>query len=179
MQVDSRGNLPRPLVRWPVGCVGNGEPVVAWTQGNALKALRAVPAEKLLAISFRSGINVDGYALPDTVRNMFAQKMHNAVPVLIGSNANEMTILSNPAQLPATMDAYRQRVEQQYGAAIADYDAAYPVKADADIAGVLLRVGHDTTFTLGMRTWARMVTAAGKASPGSIRCSPRGSTRSI
>src|SRR4029079_8410067 len=43
-----------------------------------------------------------------------------------------------------------------------DYDAVYPVKSDADIAQAMLGVGRDTTFTLEMRTWARMVTASGQ-----------------
>jgi para-nitrobenzyl esterase len=129
---------------------------------DSIKSLRAVPADKLLAMTFRTGINVDGYVLPDTVRNLFAQKKHSDVPVLVGSNANEFTTLSSPAQLPKTMEAYRERVERQYGAAIKEYDAVYPVKTEADIANALLGVGRDTTFTLEMRTWARMVTASGK-----------------
>jgi para-nitrobenzyl esterase len=130
---------------------------------DSLPALRAVPAEKLVSIqSFRSGVNVDGYVLPDTVRDLFAQKKQNNVPVLIGSNANEWTTLSSPAQFPRTMDAYRKRVETQYGAAVKDYDAVYPAKTDADIAEALLAAGRDTTFTLEMRTWARMVTASAK-----------------
>jgi para-nitrobenzyl esterase len=60
------------------------------------------------------------------------------------------------------MEEYRKRVEAQYGAAVKDYDAAYPVKTDADIAQAMLGVGRDTTFTLEMRTWARMVTASAK-----------------
>jgi para-nitrobenzyl esterase len=129
---------------------------------ESLATLRGVPADKILATPFRSGVNVDGYVLPDTVRNLFAQKKQNDVPVLIGSNANEWTTLSNPSQFPKTLDAYRQRVETQYGAAVKDYDAVYPVKSEADIAEALLGVGRDTTFTLEMRTWARLVTASGK-----------------
>jgi para-nitrobenzyl esterase len=129
---------------------------------DSLKALRSVPADKLLATAFRSGVNVDGYVLPDTVRNLFAQKKHNDVPVIVGSNADEWTTLSNPSQFPTTLEAYRQRVDRQYGAAVGDYDAVYPAKTEADIAKALLAVGRDTTFTLEMRTWARLGTAAGK-----------------
>jgi para-nitrobenzyl esterase len=60
------------------------------------------------------------------------------------------------------MDEYRRRVEAQYGAALKDYDAVYPVKTDADIAEAMLGEGRDQTFTLEMRTWARMATAAGR-----------------
>ena len=131
-------------------------------EADSLKALRAVPADKLLKTPSRTGINVDGYVLPDTVRNLFAQKKQNDVPVIVGSNADEWTTLSNPSQFPATLEAYRQRVERQYGAAVSEYDTVYPVKTEADIAKALLGVGRDTTFTLEMRTWARMVSAAGK-----------------
>jgi len=140
----------------------NGAAFAKEAGADSLEALRAIPADKLVAMQFRTGINVDGYVLPDTVRNLFVQKKQSDVPVLVGSNANEMTTLSAPSQFPKTMDAYRQRVERQYGAAVKDYDAAYPAKSEADIAEALLGVGRDTTFTLEMRTWARMVTAGGK-----------------
>jgi len=37
----------------------------------------------------------------------------------------------------------------------------YPVKSEGDIAEAMLGMGRDRTFTLEMRTWARMVTAGG------------------
>jgi carboxylesterase type B len=43
-----------------------------------------------------------------------------------------------------------------------EFDAAYPVKREADIKEALLAVGRDQTFTNEMRTWARMVTAGGR-----------------
>ena len=129
---------------------------------DSVKALRAIPAEKIQGTQFlRSAINVDGWVLPADVRTIFANKQHNAGPVLVGSNANESTTLSNPAQFPKTMADYRRRVETQYGDAVKEYDEVYPVKTDADINTAMLAVGRDQTFTLEMRTWARMVTASG------------------
>jgi len=129
---------------------------------DSLEGLRAVPAEKLAAVAtFRTGINVDGYVLPIDVRTIFAEKKHSLVPIIAGSNANEWTTLGDRSQYPKTIEEYRKRVEAQYRDAIKDYDAAYPVKSEADIADALLGVGRDTTFTLEMRTWVRMVTAAG------------------
>src|SRR3954466_14275738 len=81
---------------------------------DSLAALRAVPAEKILAVqSFRSGANVDGWVLPEEVRAIFAQKKQNDVPVLIGSNANEWTTLSSPAQFPKTLDDFHKRMDAQ------------------------------------------------------------------
>jgi len=130
---------------------------------DSLTALRAVPAEKLAAAqSFRTTINVDGWVIPDDVRTIFAQKKHSDVPVLVGSNANEWTTLSSPAQFPKTMDAFRQRIDGQFPGQAKEFDDVYPVKSEADIAEAMLGLGRDTTFTLEMRTWARMVTAGGR-----------------
>ena len=131
---------------------------------DSLKALRALPAEKIIEVfnndaegkKFRSQPNVDGWVLPDEIRNIFAQGKQNDVPVIVGSNANEMTTLTTPAILPKTMEDYRKRVESQYGELIKEFDAVYPVKTADDIAAAYLDSLRDATFTLGMRTWARM-----------------------
>jgi para-nitrobenzyl esterase len=130
---------------------------------ESLAALRAVPAEKLVALpSFRTDVTVDGWVLRDQVRNIFEEKKHNDVPVLIGSNADELTTLSNPAIFPKTMDGFTRLRDAQFPGMAGEVDAAYPVKSEADITGALLAVGRDQAFTLGMRTWARMVSAGGR-----------------
>jgi para-nitrobenzyl esterase len=122
-----------------------------------------VPADRLNAIqSFRTGVNVDGWVLPDEVRALFAQKKQSDVPVLVGSNANEWTTLSNPATFPKTLDDYHKRIDTQFPGSAKEVEAAYPVRTEADIADAMLGIGRDTTFTLEMRTWARMVTAGGR-----------------
>jgi para-nitrobenzyl esterase len=130
---------------------------------NSLKELRSVPAEKLVAIeSFRSLINIDGWVLPASVSTIFAQKKHSGVPVLIGSNANEWTTLSSPATFPKTLDDFHKRTDIQFPGLAKEFDDAYPVKSEADIADAILGLGRDNFFTLEMRTWARMVTAGGR-----------------
>ena len=137
---------------------------------DSIKALRAISAEKIIEVfnndpegrKFRSQPNVDGWALPDEIRNLFAKGKQNDVPVIVGSNANEMTSLTVPATVPKTMEDYRKRVESQYGAMIKEFDAAYPVKSEADITAAYLGSMRDSLFTLPMRTWARM-TATGRS----------------
>jgi para-nitrobenzyl esterase len=73
-----------------------------------------------------------------------------------------MTTLTVPATVPKTMEDYRKRVETQYGAMTKEFDAVYPVESEADIAAAYLGSLRDVTFTLPMRTWARM-TAAGRS----------------
>jgi para-nitrobenzyl esterase len=137
---------------------------------DSIKALRAVPAEKIIDIfnndtegkKFRTSPNVDGWVLPDEIRNIFAQGKQNDVPVIVGSNANEMSTLTVPATVPKTIEDYRKRVEPLYGEATRDFDALYPVKSDADVPAAYLGSLRDVTFTLPMRTWARM-TATGRS----------------
>lgn len=137
---------------------------------DSIKALRSVSAEKILEVfnndsegrKFRTQPTVDGWALPDEIRNIFAQSKHNDVPVIVGSNANEMTTLTTPAILPKTVADYRKRVESQYGEMAKEFDSLYPVTSESDIANAFLSSLRDSTFTLPMRTWARM-TAKGRS----------------
>ncbi|HMF97980.1 MAG TPA: carboxylesterase family protein [Vicinamibacterales bacterium] len=130
---------------------------------RTLADLRALPAEKLLGVeSFRTSVNVDGYALPEDVRSIFARGKQTSVPVLVGSNANEMTTLSNVATFPTSMEEFRRQIAVRFPGFSEQFNVAYPVKTEADIPAALLAVGRDQTFTGEMRTWARMVTAAGQ-----------------
>ncbi len=137
---------------------------------DSLKAMREISAEKIVEAfnndaegkKFRTSPNVDGWVLPDEIRNIFAQGKQNRVPVIVGSNANEMTSLTFPASIPRTMEEYGKRVQSQYGEASREFDVFYPVKSEADIAAAYLNSLRDVTFTLPMRTWARM-TATGRS----------------
>ena len=137
---------------------------------DSLKALRDLPAEKIVALAnddpegkkFRTQPNVDGWVLPDEIRNIFAQGKQNDVPVIVGSNANEMTTLTVPATVPKTLADYHKRMATQYGEVMTDFDAVYPAASDAEVPAAYLASLRDTAFTLPMRTWARM-TATGRS----------------
>ncbi len=139
-----------------------GESFMTTAGVDSMKALRAVPADKLVALpAFRTQEVVDGWVLPDEIPAIFAQKKQNNVPVIVGQNLNEMTSLTAAASLPGTLDEYRQRIDAQYGELAKEFDQVYGVKSAADIAAAMLGAGRDTTFSLHMRTWARMTVAAG------------------
>lgn len=141
-----------------------GEDFAKAAGAASLRDLRAMPAEKIVRVfnedpegrKFRTVVNVDGWALPDEIRNIFAQGRHNDVPVIVGSNADEMTSLTVPATIPRTIEDYRKRLNAAYGSLSEKFDSVYPVKSDADAAEAYLAVTRDVTFTLPMRTWARM-----------------------
>ena len=129
---------------------------------DSIAALRAVPAEKLVATSgFQAQNPVDGWVLREEVRAIYANKKHSSVPLIVGSNANEMTTLANPATVPKTLEEYRTRVTAQYGDLVKEFDALYPVSGEADVRDAWLGSVRDAGMTLQMRTWARMATAGG------------------
>jgi para-nitrobenzyl esterase len=139
-----------------------GAAAAASLGAGSLQALRALSADRLNGLqSFRTAVNVDGYVLPQDVRAIFSARQQSQVPVLVGSNANEWTTLSNPAQFPKTLEAYHKYLQTQFGDVDA-IEAAYPVRSDADIAGAMLAIGRDRVFSLEMRTWARLVAASGQ-----------------
>jgi para-nitrobenzyl esterase len=129
---------------------------------ESLAALRAVPAEKIATLAVRAQENVDGWVLPDEIRAIFAKRQHNRVPVIVGSNADEMTSLGGAGNAPKTMQEFRARLTQQYGDLATEFEAAYGVQGEADIVPALLAVARDTTFSSHMRQWARATTAAGQ-----------------
>jgi para-nitrobenzyl esterase len=129
---------------------------------GSIKALRAVPAEKLLTINAGgTNENVDGWVLPDEIRTIYAQRKQNHIPILIGENANEMTAVTSRASIPKTMEEYRKRIFQQYGDMAKDFDRAYPVMSEADIARAVLDNNRDTTFSVHIRRWARAHAVSG------------------
>lgn len=137
---------------------------------NSLAEMRALSAEKIVTLfnsdpegsKFRPAANVDGYVFPDEIRGIFAKGKQNDVPVMVGSNANEMTTLTVPASIPKTIAEYRNRITPLYGEALSDFEGHYPAKTDAEVPKAYLDSTRDITFTLPMRTWARM-TATGKS----------------
>jgi para-nitrobenzyl esterase len=112
--------------------------------------------------SFRTSVNTDGFVLPEDVPAIFGHKKQNAVPVLVGSNANEMTTLSDAASFPTTIDEFRKQMAVQFPGHLRTFDIAYPVESEAEIPETLLAVQRDQAFTVQMRRWARTVTAAGQ-----------------
>jgi para-nitrobenzyl esterase len=136
-------------------------------KAESLAALRGLPAEGLVEAAgglagLRTTTIVDGWVLPEEIRAIFARGRQNDVPVIVGSNANEMTSLTAPATIPQTIDAYRQRVESQYPGRGTEFDRFYPVAGDEAVPDAYLDIMRDVTFTVQMRTWARM-TATGRS----------------
>ena len=135
---------------------------------DSLEEMRRLSSDRILDVfindpkgrQFRSRANVDGFFLTDEVRNVYAEGKQNDVPVIVGSNRDEMTAFIPQAMIPTTIEAYRKQMQAQFGEDFDEFNELYPVETEADIKNAVIRSRSQSTFGLSMRTWARM-TATG------------------
>lgn len=136
---------------------------------DSLAEMRALSTEQVLIAyaampSFRSTANVDGYLLNDTVLNLYEKGEFNRVPIIVGSNANEMTSLTDPTTVPKTKEELDAWVAENFGAVASDFYSVYPAEGPSGVRDAYLAALRDRWFTLGMRTWADLNTAHGNHS---------------
>ena len=135
--------------------------------GPDLAALRALPASEVLARTSVLNPAVrglttprvlrpirDGWLLPEDERPAFRAGRMHAMPMIVGSNTDEGTVLTKtwPAD---TLAAYRQQVEDNFGPAAAEAMALYPAQADADARAAVAAMFADTQFNYGTRLLAQ------------------------
>lgn len=128
---------------------------------NSIAALRAKSADEVQKADGFSGANVDGWLLPEGVYTIFAKGKQNDVPLLIGSNSDEGSMLTrNGAQTAA---AFREYAQRRYGPDTGAFLKVYPFKSDDEAKAVQAASMRDSTFGWEMRTWARMQSKTGKS----------------
>jgi para-nitrobenzyl esterase len=129
---------------------------------NALKTLRAKPADELLRATASSypltWAIVDGWVLPQDVETIYTQGKQNDVPMIVGNNANEMTALMPPMQSTTLFVA---GAKERYGGMADQFLRAYPADSDAQAIESAYEVMRDEMFGWNMREWARMQAKTG------------------
>jgi para-nitrobenzyl esterase len=123
---------------------------------QALKQLRAIPAERILAAAASDGDvdlepNIDGWVLPKQPAAVFAGGGQARIPVMLGTNEDEVSIFASPlvgghANRPKTVVEYRARLKREFGGIADEVFAAYPAQEDAQIPGVFLTMYSDYDF---------------------------------
>ena len=126
---------------------------------SSLEAMRAAGADAVQAVApelVRSTANVDGWVFPDTIYDIFAAGRQHDVPVIVGSNADEMTMLGGAAGAE-TVEQYRETIRSEYGEHADALLDAFPAETDEEAQRARIASGTDATFGWEMRTWARMM----------------------
>ncbi len=134
------------------------------TAPGSLAALRALPAEKLLLTAAKDDrIDlepvVDGWFFPEQPATAFANGKQAKIPVIVGSNNDEVSIFASPivggkSNRPRTVDEYRQWLHREFGPMADKVFAQYPAHSDKDVPGIFRTMDTDFDFGFGARLLA-------------------------
>ncbi len=141
---------------------------------DPLAALRAKSAEEILkgskmASNFFFGGDgthfapiVDGWVVPDDPGVIFAAGKQHAVPLIVGSNADEGTIFTLTAPQMAAIQ-YQKLMRQLYPERADEILTLYPASGAAEVKSAINRLIGDAAFIGGARYFASTQSRVSKA----------------
>jgi para-nitrobenzyl esterase len=131
---------------------------------GSLAALRALPAEKLLLTAARDDRVdlepvVDGWFFPQQPATAFANGKQAKIPVIVGSNNDEVSIFASPivggrSNRPKTVEEYRHWLRREFGSLADEVFVQYPAHSDKDVPDVFRAMDTDFDFGFGARLLA-------------------------
>lgn len=167
--------LHSPGAARPLSTLAEAEQTGAAVLGDNIAALRALPDHELFA---RTPLMVpkmralttsrvlrpicDGWLLKQDERPAFKAGRLHAMPMIVGSNADEGTLLTK-AWPVKTLDDYRAIVEKNFGDASAEAMRLYPASADGEAHARVAEMFADTQFNYGTRLLAQSMATKGQS----------------
>jgi para-nitrobenzyl esterase len=134
------------------------------SDARLLAHLRSMTAGQLLEAAAKDQAvdlepSVDGWFLPQQPAAVFARGEQMKIPVLVGSNENEMSIFASPlvggrSYRPKTVVDYRQWLSRRFNGNADLVFAAYPATAASDVTAVFNTMDTDFDFGFGARLLA-------------------------
>ena len=139
---------------------------------DALAKLRTVPADELVRqASAEHDVDfnpvVDGWVLRQQPALTFSQGGQARVPVIVGSNTDEVSIFASPlvggtSYRPKSIDEYRQWLAREFHSHADAVFAAYPAATDAQVPTAFRAMDTDYQFGFGASLLAREMSDAGQ-----------------
>jgi para-nitrobenzyl esterase len=148
---------------------------------DSLAALRALPADQLLAATSKPGghfgPDVDGLFLPESPAAIFAEGKQNDVPLLAGWNHDEggsgkaaTTVTPTggssaapAADAPSDLTRLHDTAVKDFGARSSEFLAAFPATTDAEALTRLQQYATDKFIAFGTWKWMEAQISTGKA----------------
>jgi para-nitrobenzyl esterase len=137
-------------------------------QGDApsLKALRAMPAAQLLDATGKPGVpwfrpTVDGYFFPKDPLDIYAAGEQSHVPLLAGSNSEEMTSSAILGREKPTVENYRQALQRLYPGKADDVFKLYPATNENEVLDAAQDLAGDRFISYSTWKWIDLVTQTG------------------
>jgi para-nitrobenzyl esterase len=139
-----------------------------------LRKMRDIPADRILAQQAESqvGANVQGVRTPPLIDGYFtvgeksallAAKRMSDVPILVGSNGDDLDANQSPLTRARTVEQFRSIAREMYGSAAEEFLRLYPVKTDADVAAAAHAAARENGMLRASRTCAQAQAGAAKS----------------
>ncbi len=130
-----------------------------------LDALRAVPADQILAQQAESQLGVsntglraaavrDGLFTPLSKAEILERRLGSDVPIIASSNADDIDAARSPLTRARSQKAYVEAARRLYGQDADAFLTLYPAPTDADVARVAHEAAYEGGFLASSRTCA-------------------------
>lgn len=135
-----------------------GEKLVKFANAGTFKEFRAMPAEALQKLQGRFSPLIDGFILPESIPQIFAEGKENHVPVLTGWNADEAFVSEFKKK-----DEFIKQAREQYGADADEFLKYYPANNEEQAIASQITLNRDFTFALSGYKWGATQSRQGKS----------------
>ena len=152
----------------------NGQKFSTQADKSSLAQLRALSDRELLALeekfapfqfnppSIRFTATVDGYFFPKAPADIFTAGEQAHVPLLAGSNSEEMSAKAVLGDAPPTLESYREALRKLYGTQAEAVLQMYPAERDGDgVLDAAQALAGDRFIGYSTYKWVELATQTG------------------
>ncbi|MGI5191838.1 carboxylesterase/lipase family protein [Promicromonospora sp. CA-289599] len=134
---------------------------------DTVAQLRGLPVDRITEAATAVGPHwrpsVDGHVLDRSPADIYAAGDQLDVPTMVGSNADEDSLIRAFPPEPMTPEEYRATARQDHGDEVETYLDLYPGGTEEQVLDSMLQAQADRVFTRAMYRWARLQTQSGQA----------------
>jgi para-nitrobenzyl esterase len=132
----------------------------------SLATLRATPAEQLLEATARPGQpwftpTSDGYFFTKSPFDIYAAGEQAHVPLLAGSNSEEMTYFAVLGREPPTVENYRKALHRLYGDKADEVFKLYPAASETEVMDAAQELAGDRFISFSTWKWIELAAKTG------------------
>ena len=134
---------------------------------DTVAQMRELPVDRITAAAAAVGPHwrpsVDGHVLDRSPAEIYAAGDQLDVPTMVGSNADEDSLIRAFPPEPMTPEEYRATAQQDHGQDAETFLDLYPGDTEEQVLDSLLQAQTDRVFTRAVYRWAHLQTHSGQA----------------
>ncbi len=135
-----------------------GTDLASFVHAVSLEDLRKIPADQLMKFPAYFLPIVDGYVLPESIPDIFAEGKENNVPLITGWNADE-----NFVNGIKNKEAFQKEAKEKYGKDADEFLKYFPANTDEEATRSQIILSRNTIFALSGYKWAGIQSDRGKS----------------